>query len=284
VRAPNGISVGPNDVVTNGDNEGSWVPACYVHVVKPNDFITVASLSHRDPQPTDYGRHITFMPKDVDNSGGGQAWVQGDKWGLPAGQLLHLSYGTCSLFGVMHEEVGGTPQGGVFKFPLKFESGTMRARFSPADGQLYISGLKGWQSSAAKDGSLQRVRYTGKPVYFPAGLNVKPNGIELSFTNAVDKSAEDTGNYSIKQWNYKWSQDYGSAQYKPSDGQKGTDNVEVKSAKLSADRKKVFLEIDGLKPVMQMEIKLNVKGENGTPVPNRILSTINVVPGVTAAK
>jgi hypothetical protein len=267
VRAPNGISVGPNDEVTTGDNEGSWVPKCYVHLVKPNDFITVASLAHREQKPTDYGRHITFMPKDVDNSGGGQAWVAGNTWGLPAGHLLHLSYGTCSLYGVMHENVGGTPQGGVFKFPLKFESGTMRARFSPQDGQLYISGLKGWQSSAAKDACLHRVRYTGKPVYFPAGLNVKTNGIELSFTNPVDKSAEDVGNFAISQWNYKWTEGYGSGEFKPSDGQKGKDDVEIKSAKLSADRKKVFLEIDGLKPVMQMEIKFNVKARTARPSP-----------------
>lgn len=285
VRAPNGISVGPRDEITNGDNEGSWVPQCYVHISKkPNEFVTVAALSHRDPLPTDYSRHVLFMPKDVDNSGGGQAWVPNDKWGLPAGSLLHLSYGTCSLYSVMHEEVGGTQQGGVFKFPLKFESGTMRARFSPADGQLYISGLKGWQTSAAKDGSLQRVRYTGKPVHFPANLAVKTNGIELSFTNPVDKSAEDAGNYAIKQWNYKWSEAYGSEAYKPTDNSKGKEDVEVKSAKLSADRKKVFLEIDNLRPVMQMEIKMNVQSENGVKVPDRIISTINTVPGATAAK
>jgi hypothetical protein len=283
VRAPNGISVGPKDEVTTGDNEGSWVPKCYVHIVKPNEFVTVASLAHQATAPTDYGRHVCFLPKDVDNSGGGQAWVAGNQWGLPAGNLLHLSYGTCSLYGVMHENVAGTPQGGVFKFPLKFESGTMRARFSPNDGQIYLTGLKGWQSSAAKDGCLHRVRYTGKKVYFPSELNVKANGVEISFTNPLDAASVDVGNFAVKQWNYKWSDGYGSGEFKVSDGQKGKEDVGVKSAKLSADRKKVFLEIEGLRPVMQMEIQLNVKGENGAPVPNRIINTINVVPGATTA-
>jgi hypothetical protein len=260
------------------------VPQCYVHIVKPGGFVTVASLSHQEPWPSDYGRHIAFMPKDVDNSGGGQAWVTGNQWGLPAGNLLHLSYGTCSLYGVMHENVNGTPQGGVFKFPLKFESGTMRARFSPVDNQLYVVGLKGWQSSAAKDGCVHRVRYTGKPVHFPAGLTVKPNGIQISFTNPVDASSADAGNFAVKAWNLKWSEAYGSGEFKPSDGSKGKDDWEVKSAKLSADRKSIFLEIDGIKPVMQYEVKMNVKGENGAPVPNRIIGTINVVPGGTAAR
>ena len=112
---------------------------------------------------------------------------------------------------------------------------------------------------------------------------MKTNGVELSFTNPVDESAEDVGNFAISQWNYKWTEGYGSGEFKPSDGQKGKDDVEIKSAKLSADCKTVFLEIDGLKPVMQMEIKFNVKGENGAPIPGRILNTINVVPGATVA-
>jgi hypothetical protein len=277
VRAPNGISVGPGDVVTTGDNEGSWVPKCYVHIVKPGECVTVADLAHMENKPTDYSRHICYMPKDVDNSGGGQAWV-GKNWGLAEGTMLHMSYGTCSLYGVMQENVGGMVQGGVYKFPLKFESGTMRARFSPIDGQLYITGLKGWQSSAAKDGMLQRVRYTGKPVTFPSQLNVKPNGVNVTFTGEIDPAtASDAGNYSVRQWNYKWSSAYGSGEYK-TDGSKGMETVDVKSAKLAADRKSVFLEIDGVKPVDQMEITFNVKSASGATIPDRILSTINVVP------
>lgn len=84
----------------------------------------------------------------MDNSGGGQVWVTGEKWGPWGGKMLHLSHGTCSLFGVLREEVGGTMQGGVTRFPVNFQSGMMRARFSPADGQLYLAGLRGWQTTA----------------------------------------------------------------------------------------------------------------------------------------
>ena len=278
LRAPNGISVGPGDVVTTGDNEGTWVPMCYVHIVKPHDFISVPDLAHLPNPPTEAGKHICYMPKDVDNSGGGQAWVTGEKWGLPAGQLLHLSYGTCSLYGVLTENVDGITQGGVFRFPVKFDSGTMRARFNALDGQLWICGLKGWQTSAAKDGCLQRVRYTGKKIFFPSSLNVRANGIEIGFTNPLDeKSAGDAANYAVQHWNYKWTSNYGSANYKPSDNTNGKETLAVKSAKLSADRKKVFLEIEGVRKVDQMEIKMNVNGADGTPVPGRILNTIHVV-------
>lgn len=61
LRAPNGISVGPGDTVTTGDNEGTWVPMCYVHIVKPGDFMTVADLSHRENPPTEPGKHVCYM-------------------------------------------------------------------------------------------------------------------------------------------------------------------------------------------------------------------------------
>ena len=288
IRAPNGIGVGPNDEITSGDNEGTWVPADYIHYSKPGEFVGVVDLSHRDPLPTSYPPHLCWVPKDMDNSNGSQVWVPGDKWGPLTGQLLYLSYGKSSLFNVLQERVGDMPQGGVVKFPLKFTTGICRARFSPVDGQLYVAGLKGWQTDGAKDGAVQRVRYTGKPVTMQNGLHITDKGIRIEFTNALDAaSAADAANYSVIQYNYRWTQNYGSEKWKVSNPeQKGNDPVDVKSATLSPDKKSVFLAIDGLKPVMQMEIKMNIKAADGNPVPDRIGNTINVVapndkPGVT---
>ena len=39
--------------------------------------------------------------------------------------------------------------------------------------------------------------------------------------------------------------------------------MEIKAARVSADRKEVFLEVPGLQPVMQMRIKMNLKSEAG---------------------
>src|SRR5437764_4080334 len=167
--------------------------------------------------------------------------------------MLSTAYGNWDVFEVMWEQVRGVLQGGVFKCPLSFESGIMRARLNPAGGQLYVCGLKGWQTSAAKDGCLQRVRYTGKKAYLPCDLHVKRDGIELTFTCPLDPTtAADEQNYAIERWNYRWSGAYGSKGYKPSNpSQVGHDDVEIKSARLSDDRKTVFLQIPNLKPVMQ---------------------------------
>jgi hypothetical protein len=193
--------------------------------------------------------------------------------------MLYLSYGKSSLFSVLEEKVGDVQQGGVVKFPLKFDTGIMRARFNPKDGQLYVSGLKGWQTNGAKDGAIQRVRYTGEPVTMQTSLRVTNRGIHIGFSNPVEAaSAGNAENYSIQQYNYHWTKDYGSPEFKVSDpNQKGRDSLDVKSVRVSDDRKEVFLEVPGLQPVMQMRIKMNLKADNGFPIPNEIGNTINVV-------
>ena len=280
VRAPNGIGVGPNDEISTGDNQGTWVPVDYIHYVKQGEFIEVPDLSHQDSPPTAYSPHVCWVPYDWDNSNGSQIWVTSDKWGALKGQMLYLSYGKSCLFEVLQEKVGDVFQGGVVKFPLKFDTGICRARFNPADGQLYVAGLRGWQTNGAKDGAIQRVRYLGKPVTMQNALHFSDKGITIGFTNPVDPvTAGDVANYSIQQHNYRWTSAYGSADYKLSDpNEKGRDNVDIQSVRLSPDNKTVFLEVPGLQPVMQIRIKMNITAADGSPVPKDVGGTINVVP------
>ncbi|MEX2215753.1 MAG: DUF6797 domain-containing protein [Phycisphaeraceae bacterium] len=289
LRAPNGMAVGPNGEITTGDNEGTWVPKCRINywtqdmLAKKRGFGGVLDLSYSDPKPTTYDPPICWMPKNVCNSGGGQAWVTSNRWGPFSGDLLYASYGTCTLYKVLKEEVktadGTIPQGGVVKFPLRFDSGTCRLRFNERDGQLYIVGIKGWQSSAARDGSFQRVRYTGAPVHMPTAMKATKTGIAITFTSKLDKElAQDVGSYDIEQWNYRWTQDYGSDHYKVSDPKaKGVDKVKINKATVAADGKTVFLAIDDVKPVMQMKIRYSLESDGGDAIKGEIHSTINVV-------
>ena len=126
--------------------------------------------------PDRYDAPLCWLPMSMDNSSGGQVWVTSDKWGPLKDRLLFMSYGKCTLFEVMMQEVDGVAQGGVVQLPLRFYSGLMRGRVNPRDGQVYVCGLKGWQTSATRDGGFYRVRYTGKPVHMPSSLNVHANG------------------------------------------------------------------------------------------------------------
>ena len=233
-RWPNGSSAGPGGELTVADQQGTWVPSSRLDLVQPGGFYGFMNAHHRDEAPETYDGPLCWIPHGIDNSCGGQAWNSGDRWGPFQGHLVHCSYGKCRLFLVLREKVGGLDQGGVYQFPCKFQSGAMRARFSPHDGQLYVSGLKGWQTSAAMDGCLQRVRYTGRPVAMPKSLHLHRNGIRIGFTCELDEElVEDLDSWKIEQWNYRWTRKYGSKEYKVSDPEKvGHDPVPVASARL----------------------------------------------------
>ena len=285
LRAANGAGIGPNDEIVCADNQGNWTPVCRINLVRPGGFYGFPGYPMTRQEVAaarrDYDPPLCWIPYEKDNSSGGQVFIDNNKWGPLSGHMLSTSYGKCKLFEVMWEKVDGVAQGATVELPLDFESGIQRARVNPADGQLYLCGLKGWQTSAVRDGCLQRVRYTGKPFYLPTDVRVKSNGITLTFDRALDPTtASDEQSYGIERWNYKWSIEYGSKKYKPSDGAKvGTDEVPVKSAKLSPDHKTIFLEVPNLHPVMQMGIQMHINAADGTPIECEVDETINHVPG-----
>jgi hypothetical protein len=302
-RAPNGIAVSPTGQVTTGDNEGTWTPVCRLNWIKQGGFYGVPPLAHKSVEPTDYDRPLCWFPKEVDNSSGGQVWVTSDKFGPWKDRLLHLSYGTCSLFGVLPQEVtfNGQPQmqGGVARFNVDFGSGAMRARFNPKDGQLYVTGLRGWQTTATQNGCFQRVRYTGAATRMPVALAANKKGIKLDFTCELDaKAAADAGNWNIEVWNYVWSAAYGSPDISTletkvaatelgNDGklqfsktqmsERKHDPLTVKSATVSADRRSVFLEIADLRPAMQMQLKYDIKSADGVELRGQVINTIHAL-------
>ena len=277
------MGIGPHDEITSADNQGHWTPVCRLNMMKEGGFYgykgdpreTKATTQARFPDT--YDNPLCWIPYSVDNSSGGQVWVPDDRWGPLAGHLLHTSYGKCTLFSVLTERQGNAWQGGVWQFPLQFASGIMRARFNPKDGQLYVGGLKGWQTSAPKDGAFQRVRYTGQPVEMPVELHVYTNGVVLAFSEALSaRTAGDPQNYSVHIWNYRWTSTYGSDDYSVADpNAKGRDTLEVTAARVSKSGRSVFLSVSGLRPVMQMGIKYNVETASGHALNQSVYSTIN---------
>ncbi len=303
-RAPGGMGVGPNGEVTAGENEGTYVPACKINWVTKGSFAGVIHPGNGRTMDQGYDEPLCWMPMPIDNSGGGQVWVAGDKWGVPAGTMLHLSYGRSTVYRVLQQDVDGVMQGGVVKLPVKLSSSAMRGRFNAKDGQLYVSGFKGWQTNASRESAIQRIRYTGKPVLTPMGLRVTDKGVYLSFEQTLDKElAEDLTSYAVHWWNYLWSPQYGSGWFSVDNpdperlalamkkeskgGRKGPDGKKIKflgdkvsivKAVLQADGKTVFLDIPTIRTVMQMRIKLDVETTDGDEIVQEIYNTIHVLP------
>ena len=55
----------------------------------------------------------------------------------------------------------------------------------------------------------------------------------------------------------------------------GRDEVEVRSAKLSADGRTVLIETPDLRPVMQMEVKFNLRFTNGAAAGGPLYLSLN---------
>jgi hypothetical protein len=317
LRAPNGAGMGPHDELTVSDNQGHWMPASKLNLVKKGGFYgmmpaaqheielrkgersyklnpsdpklrkeqSVAPFDKDAPVPTEYDQPICWLPMNMDNSSGGQVWATTDKWGPLKNHMLFMSYGRGTLFHVMTEEVDGVTQAAMVKFPLKFQTDLMRGRVNPKDGQVYVSGLRGWQTDGSKDGGFYRVRYTGKPVHTPLELHALKDGAEIKFTGELDAaSATDAANYAIEEWNYTYSGNYGSPEISVADpAAKKHDKPEIKSVRLAKDKKTVLLEIPGFQPMNQLKIKLNVKAADGTAISQDIYSTVHKLGPKTVA-
>ena len=276
-RNPNGLGVGPNRVITVAPQEGNWTPSSAICEIKENGFYGFGGPQITSERPLGYDRPLCWIPRNIDNSTASQVWVASDRWGPLKDQMLSLSFGRCAMMLVLREMIDGVAQGGVITLKPHFLSGAMRGTFRKTDGQLYIVGSLGWSTSATRDGCFQRVRYTGNKTYLPIGLHVHQDGLRLEFTEPLERqTAEDPGSYGIEQWNYVYSQNYGSKEYSVRRPKEiGHDSVEVTKATLLADQRTVFLEIPNLQPVMQMEIQYNLDSADGKSIRGEIYNTIN---------
>ncbi len=276
-RVPNGVAVGPNGEITTSDQEGHWIPSTRVNLCSPGSFhgyMWGGSIPDRDG----YDDPITWLPISVDNSGAGQAWVNNDGWGPFKGHLVHSSFGRGKIFLVLMEKVGGKVQGGAVELPVDFDTGLMRPDFRNSDGNLYLAGLYGWGTKRKAVGGFYRVRYTGGKVLVPSELHASRQGIDVSFLHELDPAtAEDPANYRVRRWNYKWLSRYGSDRWK-TDGQPGVEEMAVRTARLLPDGKTVRIQVDDLRPVMQMMTAMTIRTASGERIETEISHSIHSLP------
>lgn len=296
-RTPNGMGMLPDNRMTVSDNQGNWIPASKISLVKPGGFYGYVQthsggnnwapdggrIDHRKViPPKTFDQPLIWMPQDFDNSSGGQLWVNDPRWGPLSGRLLHTSFGKGWLYYLMLQEFDDISQAAIIKLPFDFSTGIHRARVNPADGQVYAAGLDGWNGGGRRglvDQGIQRLRYTGKPVSLVTDCQVEPDGLRIDFNFPLDpQSAADLNSYAASAWNYHWRSGYGSDMYSPKTDQPGKEILNFTSAKLSPDGKSVKLTLPDLKPVNQVRLNLHLKDRQGKPFDEEIYWTINGVP------
>jgi len=274
-RHPNGMGIGPGDFISSADNEGNWVPATPLSKVEQGGFYGYEPAYRGEEDPADAWRPpFLWLPREADNSSGSQVWIDSDDWGPLSNQMLHFSFGRARKFLVMMDTVDGTLQGAAAPLPFRFLSGSMRATRSPHDGHLYVTGLDGWLTAGVQDGMLQRVRYTGAEANLPVAVRIHEDGIAIGFSEPL-LEAPSPEDFTIHQWNYRWSGQYGSPHFSVANPEEeGEDFLAVNAVEISEDRRTVFLKIDSLQAVMQMRIAYTLETEGGSAMAGPIYLSI----------
>ncbi len=296
-RTPNGLGMMPGGQVTVSDNQGNWMPASKVSLIKEGGFYgyvqTHSGGKKWSPDggrinakeviaPETFDQPLIWFPQELDNSSGGQIWVDDPRWGPLSNHLLHTSFGKGWMYYLMIQEVDGISQAAAVRFPMDFNTGIMRGRVNPVDGQVYAVGLNGWNDNGRlglKDHGIQRVRYTQKPLRAVTDARVEQDELRVRFSFPLDPLAtRNVSSYQVSQWNYQWTRNYGSPKIHPETGQEGIQEVEIAQATVSSDRRELRLRIPGLKPVDQLQLKLKVVDENGVAFEEDVLWTIHRIP------
>lgn len=254
LRNPNGIGISPDgSVVLAAVQEGNWTPASAIC-----DASWGGHFGAGGPRAGERGYvpPMLYLPRGADNSCGGQAYIDSQRWGPVAGQWLHFSSGAASHFLVLREVIGEQSQAAAVALPGEFLSGAHRGRFSPYDGQLYVASSQGWGSYGVDDGALQRVRFTAGGSYpYPIAYETRDNGILLTFAESQPAEIAKPERWFAQQWNYRYGPAYGSPEFSVRHpDREGHDRLQIRGVYRIGDGRRVFVEIPQIQPVNQLHL------------------------------
>lgn len=286
LRSPNGLGFDQQGNLFVTDNQSDWVETSTLYHIKEGNFYGhPASLVWTKDWKR--GNPFTIPINELDSMRTKAAvlFPQGimanspsqplcdlteGKFGPFAGQLFIGEMNRDRIVRVMLEKVGGEFQGACIPFidGQGLRKGNNRLAFAP-DGSLWVGQITfGWGG----DYGIQRIVYNGKQPTDIYTMNLTAKGFDLTFTQPLDKiSALNLNNYKFRHYYYKY-------QRKPiNEGadlstQQDLQNVQVKSIKVSADKKKVSIILEDLKPGYIYELKLgDIRSSEGKPLDNKLI-------------
>jgi len=277
LRTPDGIGKAADGGILVTDNQGEWLPANKLIHVEKDGFYQFRSTPPWHPLDVPKATlPAVWLPLGEIAASPTEPFLIPSSWGPYAG---HVLFGDESFGGLQRaflEKVDGITQGAVFRFSQGFQHHFHRFALTP-DGELYAGGIARGsdQEYIHRVSGLTRIRYTGKNVFEPLAARLRTNGLEIEFTQPL---AEGTGwnpaGYHVTQWGYQATQTYG--------GQKVRHRrAGVRSATVSADRRRVFLELAEIMSgeVIHVHISKSFSSEDEQPIrAGELWYTVNRIP------
>ena len=241
LRTPNGIGLGVDNEIFVTDNQGEWTPANKLIHVKEGEFLGMHwGLPEGFTETPPIAPPAIWLPQDeIGNSPTEPVYISNGPY---KGQMLHGDVTHGGIKRDFLEKIKGQYQGAVFRFTQGLEAGVNRLTWGP-DSALYVGGIGmvgGW-SWKEKQYGLQKLKYNGNITFEMLAVRARPYGFEIEFTEPLHEEQDiSPGDLLIEQWRYHGTSGYGG---KKLDLKK----LKISNVTISEDRKKVDLEIGGLK-------------------------------------
>lgn len=277
LRTPDGVGLGADGSLLVTDNQGEWLPANKLIRIQEGAFYQFRSTPPR--HPLDRPRAdppAVWLPQGEIAASPTQPFIAPEAWGPYAGQVM---FGDATFGGLQRaclEEVDGVTQGAVLPFTQGLQH--LLHRFAPApDGTVWAGGIARGkdQEFIHRVSGLTRLRFTPRPVFDLLAARIHTDGLEIEFTQPLAEGAGwDPAAYHAAQWGYQATQTYGGQKVRPR-------LAEVKSASVSADRRRVFLELPGLTAgeVLHLRLPQALPSQSGLPLwSGELWYTVNRIP------
>ncbi|MHC4379977.1 MAG: DUF7133 domain-containing protein, partial [Planctomycetota bacterium] len=276
LRSPAGLERSPWGDLFYTDNQGEWVGASKLSILKPGDFhghpfgMESAKLPASGMEyPGELTDGILFpealeafpdlrlpavwFPYDkMGRSPSGMAWDERGAFGPFTGQLFVGDQYQASVLRVTLEQVDGEWQGACYPFRKGLAAGVIRVRQAGSGGLWLGMSDRGWPSLGAEGYGLQMLTWNGEVPFEIRTMQAASSGFVLTFTRPVDAArfAEDPPVFQIESYTYSWHSAYGSEEMDRL-------SLEVGPATLSSDGMKVELPVEGLREGYVHELRVD---------------------------
>jgi cytochrome c len=277
LRTPNGIGIGVGGDIFITDNQGDWLPSSKLLHLEKGAFFGSRSVLLEAAAKLAVTPPVLWMPQnEIGNSPSNPTLIPAG-WGPFSGQMCHGDVTHGGIKRDVLEVVDGVWQGCIIDWTQGLECGVNRIAFGP-DGALYVGGIGStgnWGQEGKLHYGLQRVVWHGPPAFEILAMRAKTNGFEVELTRPIAPGRGwEKENWDVQQWRYVPTEEYGGPKV-------DEETLAVRSVSISADRRKAFLEIEGMKPdhVVALRIVGPVVDESGAALgATQAWYTLNRIP------
>jgi len=242
LRTPNGLLISNDGKIFITDNQGDYLPANKLMHIKEGRFY---NNKYEPPHPwseREISPPLVWLPQNEIANSPTQPIMFPDSWAPYKGQILFgdIHYG--GLQRVAIDEVDGELQGAVFRFSGGLLGGANRLAVG-MDDKIYVGiAGRGGNWGTGENNGLQQLTFDSEKLPFEMlAIRAMNEGLEIEFTSPLALGQGwDPNGYRLDTWTYEPNVNYGGPKVDVAP-------LKAESASVSEDRRRVFLEIPGMK-------------------------------------